>query len=30
VTHKIDPDVDDARYYLVQDLALSGGLVKIG
>jgi LssY C-terminus len=30
VTHKIDPDVDDARYYLVQDLARSGGLVKIG
>jgi LssY C-terminus len=30
VTHQIDPDVDDARYYLVQDLALSGGLLKIG
>jgi LssY C-terminus len=30
VTHKIDPDVEDARYYLVQDLARSGGLVKIG
>src|SRR5215510_1606159 len=30
VTHKIDPEVDDARYYLVQDLVLSGGLVKIG
>jgi hypothetical protein len=30
VTHQIDPDVDDTRYYLVQDLALSGGVVKIG
>ena len=30
MTHKIDPDVDDARYFLVQDLARSGGLVKIG
>jgi LssY C-terminus len=30
VTHKIDPDVDDARYYLVQDLARSGGLAKVG
>ncbi|MBW2288839.1 MAG: LssY C-terminal domain-containing protein [Deltaproteobacteria bacterium] len=26
VTHKIDPDVDAARYYLVQDLANSGGM----
>jgi hypothetical protein len=30
VTHQIDPEVDDARYYLVQDLVLSGGVVKIG
>jgi hypothetical protein len=30
VTHQIDPEVDDARYYLVQDLMLSGGVVKIG
>jgi hypothetical protein len=26
VTHKIDPDVDAARFYLVQDLANSGGM----
>ena len=30
VTHQIDPEMDDARYYLVQDLVLSGGVVKIG
>jgi hypothetical protein len=26
VTHKIDPDVDAARFYLIQDLANSGGM----
>jgi hypothetical protein len=30
VTHQIDPEVDETRYYLVQDLVLSGGVVKIG
>lgn len=30
VTHKIDPDVDEARYYLLQDLAASGFLAKVG
>ena len=29
-THQIDPEVDETRYYLVQDLMLSGGVVKIG
>jgi hypothetical protein len=29
VTHKIDPDVDDARFYLLQDLANSGGLAGL-
>ena len=29
-THQIDPEVDETRYYLVQDLLLSGGVVKIG
>jgi hypothetical protein len=28
VTHKIDPDVDETRSYLLQDLAYSQGLVK--
>ena len=27
-THKIDPDVDEAREFLVEDLAYSGGLKK--
>lgn len=30
VTHKIDPDVDEARGYLLQDLLFSGGLAKVG
>jgi len=30
VTHKIDPDVDGARFYLVQDLASSGGVSSLG
>lgn len=29
-THKIDPDVDETRDYLVQDLLLSGGMAGIG
>jgi LssY C-terminus len=29
-THKIDPDVDEGRDYLVQDLLLSGNLAGIG
>jgi len=29
-THKIDPDVDETRDYLLQDLLLSGGLAGIG
>ena len=29
-THKIDPDVDEARAYLIQDLLYSGSLAKIG
>lgn len=29
-THKIDPDVDEARNYLFEDLLYSGGLTKIG
>jgi hypothetical protein len=28
VTHKIDPDVDETRIYLLQDLAYSQGLRK--
>jgi LssY C-terminus len=30
VTHKIDPDVDEARDYLLQDLLLSGNLAGFG
>lgn len=30
VTHKIDPDVDEARNSLAQDMLFSQGLVKIG
>jgi hypothetical protein len=30
VTHKIDPDVDEARDYLLQDLLLSGNLASFG
>lgn len=30
VTHKIDPDVDEARDYLLQDLLLSGNLERFG
>jgi hypothetical protein len=30
VTHKIDPDVDEARDYLVQDLIASGNLASMG
>lgn len=30
VTHKIDPDVDEARNGLAEDLLFSQGLVKIG
>ena len=29
-THKIDPDVDETRVYLIQDLLYSGSLAKIG
>lgn len=29
-THKIDPDVDEARFYLLQDLYYSQGLKKYG
>jgi hypothetical protein len=29
-THKIDPDVDETRDYLLQDLLLSGGLAGVG
>ena len=29
-THKIDPDVDETRSYLIQDLALSQGLSRFG
>ena len=29
-THKIDPDVDDARDYLIEDLVRSQGIEKIG
>jgi hypothetical protein len=29
-THKIDPDVDETRNYLIQDLWYSQGLVKFG
>jgi hypothetical protein len=28
LTHKIDPDVDETRDFLIQDLWYSGGLVK--
>jgi hypothetical protein len=30
VTHTIDPDVDDTRAYLIQDLLYSQGLLKFG
>ena len=30
VTHKIDPDVDEARDYLLQDILLSGNLAGFG
>jgi hypothetical protein len=30
VTHKIDPDVDEARIFLVEDLVLSQAVVKVG
>lgn len=30
VTHQIDPDVDEARTALVEDLLLSQALVKVG
>jgi hypothetical protein len=30
VTHKIDPEVDEARDYLAQDLVLSGGVSHVG
>jgi hypothetical protein len=30
VTHKIDPDVDDTRDYLVQDMIASGNLAAVG
>lgn len=30
VTHKIDPNVDEARFYLAQDLILSGRIAKFG
>ncbi len=29
-THKIDPDTDDARFYLLQDLVNSGALARFG
>ena len=29
-THKIDPDVDETREYLAEDMAYAGGLQKIG
>jgi hypothetical protein len=29
-THKIDPDVDETRDYLLQDLLLSGSLAGVG
>lgn len=29
-THKIDPDVDESRFYLVQDLLYSQGIEKFG
>jgi hypothetical protein len=29
-THKIDPDVDETRDYLVQDMLLSGALARVG
>jgi hypothetical protein len=30
LTHKVDPDVDEARDYLIQDLWYSQGLLKLG
>ena len=30
VTHKVDPNVDEARFYLLQDLATSGALARLG
>ena len=30
VTHKIDPDVDETREYLVQDMIASGNLAAMG
>ena len=30
VTHKIDPDTDEARNYLIEDLLLSGQIVRFG
>jgi hypothetical protein len=30
VGHEVDPDVDEARYYLVQDLLRSQGVVRFG
>ncbi len=30
VTHKIDPDTDEARNYLIEDLLLSGQVVRFG
>jgi len=30
LTHKIDPDVDESRYFLTQDLLYSQGIKKIG
>ena len=30
ITHKIDPEVDEAREYLIQDLCVSQGVSKIG
>lgn len=29
-THKIDPDTDEARFYLLQDLANSGAIARFG
>jgi hypothetical protein len=29
-THKIDPDIDETRWYLVQDLFFSQGLMRLG
>jgi len=30
VTHKIDPDIDEARNELIQEMLFSGGLTKVG